>query len=195
MDKPAAMTLPIDADLARIRQAVRGFAEEAGLAGERLQNLVLAVNEAVTNVLDHGAGTGSVHLWRADEGVRVQIVDPAGRLQPSDLDRSPPWPPTHGMGLWVIRQVCDEVRLDHPEGHSRLELFMAYRPVAESRGAASATESRGAASAADAPARGTRPPTPRHPLRLHHRRETPAPDDSPEDDPERSRLQDAAGQS
>ncbi|MEU6726059.1 ATP-binding protein [Nonomuraea wenchangensis] len=181
MDRPAAMTLPIDADLARIRQAVRGFAQEAGLAGERLQNLVLAVNEAVTNVLDHGAGTGSVHLWRADHGVRVQIVDPAGRLRPADLDRSPPWPPTHGMGLWVIRQVCDEVRLDHPEGHSRLELFMAYRPAAEPRDATP-----------DAPPHDIRPPTPRHLLRLHHR--APAPDDSPEDDPGRSRFQDTAGQ-
>ncbi|GAA1725473.1 ATP-binding protein [Nonomuraea bangladeshensis] len=180
MDRPAAMTLPIDADLAGTRQAVRGFAQEAGLAGERLQNLVLAVNEAVTNVLDHGAGTGSVHLSRADHGVRVQIVDPAGRLRPADLDRSPPWPPTHGMGLWVIRQVCDEVRLDHPEGHSRLELFMAYRPVA--------------APVADTPPHDTRQPTPRHLLRLHRRRETPGPDDSPEDGPGHSRFQDAAGQ-
>ncbi|QYC38190.1 Serine-protein kinase RsbW [Nonomuraea coxensis DSM 45129] len=185
MDKPAAMTLPIDADLAGIRQAVRRFAEEAGLAGERLQNLVLAVNEAVTNVLDHGAGTGSVHLSRAGQGVRVQIVDPAGRLRPADLDRSPPWPPTHGMGLWVIRQVCDEVRLDHPEGHSRLELYMACRPV---------TEPGGTTSAEDAPPREARPPVPRHVLRLRRHRDPPPPGDSPEDDPGRPRFQDAAGQ-
>ncbi|MCK2214807.1 ATP-binding protein [Actinomadura sp. ATCC 31491] len=189
MDKPIGRSLPIDADLHTIRQAVHAFAAEAGLAGDRLQNLVLAVNEAVTNVLEHGAGTGAIHLWREARGVRVQIVDPAGRLRPADLDRPPPWPPTRGMGLWVIRQVCDEVRLDHPEGHSRLELFMAYRSVAEPPGERSS---------ADVPPREW--PGPRRVIRLRCHRATPlSPDgrgegEPPEDGSGRPRPSDAAAE-
>ncbi|MEU7899892.1 hypothetical protein AB0B45_44520 [Nonomuraea sp. NPDC049152] len=40
-----------------------------------------------------------------------------------------------GFGLYLIRRLCDEVRLDRPDGHSRLRLHMRYpaAPVARRR--------------------------------------------------------------
>lgn len=49
----AQVTAPIDPPF--IRDQVREHAQRAGLTGERLDDLVLAVNEAVTNVLDPAA--------------------------------------------------------------------------------------------------------------------------------------------
>jgi anti-sigma regulatory factor (Ser/Thr protein kinase) len=120
---------PITYDLGLIRGLVRLFAQHAGLSGGRLENLTLAVNEAVTNVLDHAGAAGTVTATSDDSGVTVEVVDLAGALLPEHLTTTHVDPTSsHGFGLWVIRCVCDEVTLDHPGGHTRLRMSMHYKP-------------------------------------------------------------------
>ncbi|WP_202637703.1 ATP-binding protein [Bailinhaonella thermotolerans] len=110
--------------LRRLRRDVRQYAARAGLAGLPLRNLLFAVNEAVTNVVLHGGARG-VLVVRADaDAVHVEVIDDSGALSHRHLTRAPD--PGHGpgWGLWLIRQVCDEVRLDHPGGHTRLRLLL-----------------------------------------------------------------------
>ncbi|MFD0474393.1 ATP-binding protein [Nonomuraea thailandensis] len=54
MTMERVLRYPISTDLGRLRDLVSAYAVAGGLRGERLMDLVLAVNEAVTNVLDHG---------------------------------------------------------------------------------------------------------------------------------------------
>ncbi|GGS98717.1 ATP-binding protein [Nonomuraea spiralis] len=116
---------PISADLAFIRDLVRIHGRHGGLAGERLEDLVLAVNEAVTNVLDHGGSAGLVTATRDAIGVCVEILDTAGRLSPDHLDAAGVDPTaSHGFGLWVIQQLCDSVALEQTGLGSRLRLRM-----------------------------------------------------------------------
>jgi anti-sigma regulatory factor (Ser/Thr protein kinase) len=120
---------PITYDLGLIRGLVRLFAQHAGLSGGRLENLTLAVNEAVTNVLDHAGAAGTVRATSDDDGVTVEVVDLAGTLLPEHLTTAHVDPTSsHGFGLWVIRCVCDEVTLDHPDGRTRLRMSMRYKP-------------------------------------------------------------------
>ncbi|MEV0618936.1 ATP-binding protein [Nonomuraea sp. NPDC050404] len=122
---PLVLHSPITGDLALLRRQLRDFAAVAGLSGTRLYDLVIAVNEAAGNVLDHG-GAGTLTA-RADEaGVQVDIVDDAGTLTADHLRLSPDPDSHHGYGLNVIRRLCDEVTLDHPGGHSRLRLRIDY---------------------------------------------------------------------
>ncbi|WP_049566285.1 ATP-binding protein [Nonomuraea sp. SBT364] len=116
----------ISYDLGGIRERVRGYARRAGLDGDRLNDLVLAVNEAVTNVLDHGGGAGVVTAAREGSGIIVEIVDTAGVLAPRHLSAARSGIPTRsrGIGLWLIQRLCDGVTLDHPQGRSRLRLRM-----------------------------------------------------------------------
>ncbi|MFI6179171.1 ATP-binding protein [Nonomuraea sp. NPDC051191] len=120
---------PISADLAFIRDLVRLHGHHSGLSGERLEDLVLAVNEAVTNVLDHGGSAGLVTAVRDPIGVCVEILDTAGRLTPDHLDAAGVDPTaSHGFGLWVIRQLCDSVALERTGPGSRLRLRVLVPP-------------------------------------------------------------------
>ncbi|MFI7422358.1 ATP-binding protein [Nonomuraea sp. NPDC049684] len=123
---------PISTDLDAIRRLVREHAGRGGLSGERLDNFVLAVNEAVTNVLDHGGGTGTV-LARTDSGgVTVEIADESGRLSAAHLaaaEHGRAHSAGFGFGLWLIQHLCDRVELDQSPQGSRLLLHMNVRPA------------------------------------------------------------------
>ncbi|MFB4274561.1 ATP-binding protein [Nonomuraea sp. MTCD27] len=118
----------ITRDLGALRTRVRDYAADAGLSGTRLDDLIVAVNEAAANVLEHGGGAGGVLARRDAEGVWVEVVDTAGTLTAEHLHRRPNPLGRRGYGLWLVRRLCDQVLLDHPGGRSRLRLHMRSRP-------------------------------------------------------------------
>lgn len=98
-------------ELAKTRDFVRDYAEKADLAPDRLEDLVLAANEIVTNSLQHGGGQCRISLWSVDSSVvcevrdRGLILDPlVGRLTP--LAAAPA-----GRGLWLANHLCDLVQI------------------------------------------------------------------------------------
>ncbi|SEG95401.1 Anti-sigma regulatory factor (Ser/Thr protein kinase) [Nonomuraea solani] len=91
-----------------------------GLRGDALQDLVITVNEAASNALEHGGSTGTATLVEDGTGVQVEIVDSGGTLEPYHLDRAPDPRAIRGMGLWIIQRICRDVTVDHPGGQSRL---------------------------------------------------------------------------
>ncbi|MFC4120469.1 ATP-binding protein [Nonomuraea zeae] len=118
---------PISADLDRIRGMVRLHARSSGLRGHRLDDLVLAVNEAVTNVLDHGGAAGTVTTRGDAHAITVEVLDMAGALTPEHLAAPMPDPPgSCGYGLWIIQYLCDEVDVEQRDGRSRLTLRMRH---------------------------------------------------------------------
>ncbi|MEU1390937.1 MULTISPECIES: ATP-binding protein [unclassified Nonomuraea] len=116
---------PISVDLGRLRDLVRAYAEAGGLRGERLEDLVLAVNEAVTNVLDHAGGAGTLTLRARPGAVTVQIEDTSGRLTREHLDSAEIDPAAmRGYGLWIIQRLCDRVHLQRTGRGALLTLTM-----------------------------------------------------------------------
>lgn len=96
--------------LASTRAAFHHAASEQGLAGERLTDFLMAVNDCVINVLAHGGGQGSLRLWREDDGLLCEVEDtgvgiPARALAEGSL---PPGAPG-GRGIWLMRRLADEV--------------------------------------------------------------------------------------
>ncbi|MET8987805.1 ATP-binding protein [Nonomuraea wenchangensis] len=121
---------PITADLGLLRQQVGSFAAAAGFAGVRLGDVVLAVNEAADNVLQHGGGSGTVVAHADAEGIWIEVLDPAGTLTCERFQQRVAVPPpiaARGYGLWVIARLSDEVLIDHPEGGCRLRLRFTRR--------------------------------------------------------------------
>ncbi|WP_176993736.1 ATP-binding protein [Nonomuraea jiangxiensis] len=115
-----------------MRDLVHCFAMEAGMTEHRAGLLVMAVNEIVTNVLEHAGGTGTLRACGDERGVTVHVTDDAGTLTTEHLQRVPGPVATRGMGLWLVRQVCDEVWLDHPGGRTHLRLSMFFEDPATS---------------------------------------------------------------
>jgi anti-sigma regulatory factor (Ser/Thr protein kinase) len=100
--------LDIGMSLPRLRRELTALGATLGLSRIRVDALVVAVNELAANVLEHGAGKGTVSLWRApgrwvcdvfDEG--GGLADPLTGYRPADTMRP------RGYGLWITRQSCD----------------------------------------------------------------------------------------
>jgi anti-sigma regulatory factor (Ser/Thr protein kinase) len=97
--------------LADMRVFVRAQAAGHGIAADRLDDLVLAANEIVTNSLRHGGGTCAVHVW-ADAGAVVTEVRDSGWFDDPVAGRLAPLPEaTSGRGLWLANHLCDLVQV------------------------------------------------------------------------------------
>ncbi|PRX59047.1 histidine kinase-like protein [Nonomuraea fuscirosea] len=91
-----------------------------------MQDLTFVTNEAATNVLQHGGAGGALIAWSDDVGVCLEVVDAAGALSEADLSLEPDLAAGHGVGygvgLWLIRRLCDEVSIEGVAGSARLRL-------------------------------------------------------------------------
>ncbi|MEV0997208.1 ATP-binding protein [Nonomuraea sp. NPDC050202] len=114
-------------DLPRLRHMVAWQAARAGLAGMRWDDFVLAVHEGSVNAVGHGGGTGRLRLWRNEAALCCQISDDgpgalAGRL---DGTAVPEPDSTGGRGMWLIRQLADEITF--ASGAEGTLLWIAFR--------------------------------------------------------------------
>jgi anti-sigma regulatory factor (Ser/Thr protein kinase) len=111
---PEAELLPAQAfgrgDVTRIRHAVTAGAASVGLAGTRLEDFALAVNEIVTNAVRHAGGSGRVRMFASDGHVCCEVIDSGGGIPDHRVD--PERPATFasgGRGIWLARRLCDEM--------------------------------------------------------------------------------------
>ncbi|GGS76374.1 hypothetical protein GCM10010156_38930 [Planobispora rosea] len=120
---------PITSDLAGLRERIQLSATRAGLSGERLDNLLIAANEAAINVLEHGGGSGTVSIWQDDSFLTVDVTDSVGSLKPQDAVRGrPERGASRGFGLWLMSQLCDQLNIHQGPDGSRVRLRMRLHP-------------------------------------------------------------------
>jgi anti-sigma regulatory factor (Ser/Thr protein kinase) len=98
-------------DLAHVRGLVAITAADTTLPLERVEDLILAVDELATNSICHGGGGGTLRLWGDDDALvcevrdRGYVEDPlVGRVRPA-LEL------TRGRGLWLVNQLCDLMQI------------------------------------------------------------------------------------
>ncbi|HIJ37720.1 MAG TPA: SpoIIE family protein phosphatase [Rhodospirillaceae bacterium] len=112
--------------LCELRQRVEAAAGAAGCSAESAAEVVLAVDEAVQNILRHAYhGEGDVYLEIrvvAEEGLEIQLIDFAApvdvsQIGPRPIDKLRPG----GLGTHFIRTIMDQVCfLPAPEGAGNL---------------------------------------------------------------------------
>ena len=115
--------------LAGLRRAVRAYLR--GVQDEVADDVVLALNEVATNAVLYGSSGGQ------PVEVIVQVDD--GWVEASVLDHGPDPPPVlsgdtdepdaGGRGLWLLRWLVDEVRLERVELGTRVTLRRAIGPA------------------------------------------------------------------
>lgn len=132
------LTLPTDARLiSQTRRTVSGYLEHMGVAPDVVDDVVLALDEACTNVLRHAfvgeeelfhltaeLGPDEIVVVVEDDGVGV----PISRLH-APLDIAEPTA-TSGRGLQMIRTLMTEVALETAPVRqgTRLEMRRALPP-------------------------------------------------------------------
>lgn len=105
-----------------LRHTVTSRAGKAGLAGDRLADFVVAVNELLTNAVRHGGGTGSLTLWTRDGAVLCEVGDRGDGLgsdaDPGGVSAQRPAPDQPGgWGLWLVRELTDTCEIKSgPDG-------------------------------------------------------------------------------
>jgi serine/threonine-protein kinase RsbW len=131
-----ASTLRIPAKVKNLR-AIRRFVEERatalGVAPDALYDVILAVDEATTNIMVHGyrgqPGLIEVQVEREGDSLVVRLRDRATPFDPHDVpppDLSLPLEerPIGGMGIYMMKQLVDQVtHLVPPQGGNELSLI------------------------------------------------------------------------
>ena len=113
-----------------LRAAVQAHVGQADLSEERASEVVLAVHELAANAIAHGAGHGHFRMWALAGALSCEVVDggPPGTTGSSGTGGSPavadPWPAADGHGLWLVRQVADQLDLrSGPRGTRAIVTF------------------------------------------------------------------------
>jgi anti-sigma regulatory factor (Ser/Thr protein kinase) len=111
-------------DIAEVRHFVERYAARAGLAPERVDDLVLAVSELATNTVRHATGTGVVRVWSENGTLLCEVSDSGlideplvGRVLPSATALG-------GRGIWIVNQLCDLVQVRSSEQGTTIRLHM-----------------------------------------------------------------------
>lgn len=126
--------------LAAVRAAVRCWLEGIDWASDRVEGIVLAVDEACANAIRHSYG------GRCDEMVSVMLQSSPGGLEVSVCDSGTPCPPGRvqrrsleppsiddltpgGLGVQLMYEVFDEVVFERQgESGNRVTLRLNRRP-------------------------------------------------------------------
>jgi anti-sigma regulatory factor (Ser/Thr protein kinase) len=123
-------------ELSAVRGFTQGHARAAGLFRERLEDLVMAVNELAENTIRHSPGGGMVAIW-TEPGHLVCQVDDQGHVADPLAGRIPaPVTAEGGRGLLLANEVCDLVRIHTRPGATSIRLHMSF----EGRGFMGVTE-------------------------------------------------------
>jgi anti-sigma regulatory factor (Ser/Thr protein kinase) len=92
------------------RRLVRARARDAGL-GERSDDFVLAVNEALSNSIYHAREDGMLRLWHDADGLVCEVRDGGHIVQPLIGREEPAIGQIGGHGIWLVNLVCDLVQV------------------------------------------------------------------------------------
>lgn len=119
--------------LAEIAGFVQIEAKNAGLNNQEAFELETAVDEAVSNIIEHaygGEGIGEIkcRCCIEDDGIRIILEDYGQPFDPSNIptpdiksqlkDRK-----NHGLGYFLMCQLMDEIKFDFHHGHNKLTMF------------------------------------------------------------------------
>ncbi|MEV0810844.1 ATP-binding protein [Micromonospora sp. NPDC050200] len=118
----------------RLRHAVAAASGAAGLAGDPLEDFVLAVHELVTNVVRHGGGSGRLRLLRDAASVSCQVIDQGPGTEDVPITLPGPGTPGH-RGLWLAQQLTDSLVIDSGP-HGTTATVTARLPGGQSSGTA-----------------------------------------------------------
>ena len=108
------------------RTGVRGFAHAMGFDELALDDITLAVGEAVSNAIRHGkAGTEGIHVECRAEDCKLAVVlryesavfDPDSLPIPDIQSK-----PSGGMGVYFMKLVMDRVHYAFNDGHATVTL-------------------------------------------------------------------------
>jgi anti-sigma regulatory factor (Ser/Thr protein kinase) len=110
LPSPVTMSPVVATDLDWLRGEVTRAALLAGFDATQADRFTLAANEIVINAIQYGAPPVRVTITNDGAAVTVEVHDRGQGFSASRIPAAPPpWAQPHGRGLWIARQLCDEL--------------------------------------------------------------------------------------
>jgi len=127
------LTLKNDlAEITRLAAELEAFCEQNGVSMDTVMALNLALEEAVTNVIDYGYDDGGVHEFQvelavADGNITATISDDAKEYNPllrEDPDVDAPLEERRigGLGVLLVKKLMDTVSYARTDGKNVLTM-------------------------------------------------------------------------
>ncbi|MEV0458498.1 anti-sigma factor RsbA family regulatory protein [Catellatospora methionotrophica] len=116
-DGPPRLDVTGPHDLTALRAAVEQALLRDGFAAYAVQGFMLAVSEVATNAILHGVAPVRVRLWSDARRALCAVSDggtcfsPYSGYLPTDREVG-----AGGMGLWLARQMSDDLTVDAADG-------------------------------------------------------------------------------
>jgi serine/threonine-protein kinase RsbW len=115
--------------LATMVDAIEGYAAKHAVQQDKTMDLILALDEVVTNVIRHGGLTArdtiAVTIDLGDDAISAVVEDHGSAFDP--LHDAPPHAsgsleerPLGGLGLHIVRSIMNELSYQRVDGRNRL---------------------------------------------------------------------------
>ena len=117
-------------------EVVTGAIKDVGLAGQRLERLKTAVGEATMNAMEHGNDYRpevpvKIRVLSSEADLVVRITDQGGSPVPDPDEEVPDLEAKleglqtpRGWGLFLIKNMVDEMNVTSDESHHTIEVVM-----------------------------------------------------------------------
>lgn len=125
--------------LAEIAEFIRKEAEEAGLSFQEVFEIETAVDEAVSNVIEHaygGEGKGDItlHCSALADGIKIIVEDTGEPFDPTcvpipDLKAQLKDRKNHGLGYFLMCKLMDEIFFDFDSTHNVLTMVKRKKEI------------------------------------------------------------------
>jgi anti-sigma regulatory factor (Ser/Thr protein kinase) len=120
----AAALLVDAATLSEARAFAMAEAQRAGLTGDRADDFEFAVNELITNSIEHARCRCVLRVW-VEDGHLVGEVSDTGRLDDPLAGRRPAPPEqSRGRGLLLVNHLTDLVRIHRSDQGTTVRIYL-----------------------------------------------------------------------
>ena len=101
-------------DLASVRQVVSEHPAVLRLNRQRQHDLILAIDEIMSNAIRHGGGKGQLELAFSDGQVWFRVTDHGPGMSTEPPAAAPAPNQLGGRGIWIVRQIVDRLARSRP---------------------------------------------------------------------------------
>lgn len=114
------------ANLVVVREFVTRMVDQSDVLKSDKNKIILAVDEAVSNIIEHAyeegrTGSIEVQVKSSSESFEIYIRDSGKHFNPDDvspidIEEHVKAGRRHGLGIFIMRQIMDEVEYRYKEG-------------------------------------------------------------------------------
>lgn len=113
-----------------VRNAVEGLAKRMNFAVSQIEDLKVAVGEACTNAVKYGCSNEDVHIVEVKcivckDGLEIEVKNNIHNCKCPSVPLHPDITREGGLGLYLMKQLMDEVDISWDEKIATVRMFKA----------------------------------------------------------------------